>query len=181
MAMDEMKYYGIGMVRTGTSSLCKAFQQMGFKSNHYIGTCDLEIIGEYDFVDDAPIPFMFKIIDAYFPHSKFIYTIRDMESWLVSIEKHFGSKGNKCVRRSVKDRRKEIYGAYKFDRDIFIDAYKKHDKNVKEYFKNRQNDLLTVDICNGEGWDKLISFIGEENIKNNNFNINKFPYLNKRS
>jgi hypothetical protein len=34
-----------------------------------------------------------------------------------------------------------------------------HYKNVLEYFKNRPDDLLIIDICAGQGWEKLCPFL----------------------
>ena len=30
---------------------------------------------------------------------------------------------------------------------------------IKEYFRNRPNDLLVMNICNGEGWKVLCPFL----------------------
>ena len=175
------KYYGIGLGRTGTKSLWEAFQQMGFKSRHYMMSFNLKFIAQYDFINDAPIPFNFKRLDKEFLDSKFIYTIRDIEPWLKSIEKHITKKNTRFIRKRIKLQRIEMYGAYRFERNTFIDAYKKHDKQIREHFKDRPNDLLIMDICNGDGWEKLIPFIGKENIINKGFDCSTslFPRLNK--
>jgi hypothetical protein len=31
---------------------------------------------------------------------------------------------------------------------------------VKEYFRDRPDDLLVMNICAGEGWEKLCPFLG---------------------
>jgi hypothetical protein len=39
----------------------------------------------------------------------------------------------------------------------------RHDREVMEYFKNREEDLLVLDIAAGEGWEKLCPFPWERN------------------
>jgi hypothetical protein len=38
-------------------------------------------------------------------------------------------------------------------------VYRQHLKNVREYFANRPDDLLTLDICGGDAWEPLCSFL----------------------
>ena len=173
------KYYGIGLGRTGTSSLCKAFQKMGFKSKHYMMSFNMSRIRGYDFVNDAPIPSHFEVLDEKFKGAKFIYTVRELDAWLISMEKHLARK--KRITGRKKAARIRIYGSHTFDRKIFTEAYKKHDKKVKEYFRERPQDLLIMNICNGDGWEKLIPFVGEDNIVNKNFDYRSchFPHSNK--
>ena len=52
------------------------------------------------------------------------------------------------------------------DRDSVIEALlaRKHYKydRIKEYFVDRPDDLLVIQICDGEGWQKLCPFLGEK-------------------
>ena len=88
-----MKYFGIGLSRTGTKSLYKAFKLMGFNSKHYLPP--RREVSRYDFVNDLPIPMRYKKLDQKFPGSKFIYTVRDTEAWLKSCKVHFSKKDPK--------------------------------------------------------------------------------------
>ena len=53
-------------------------------------------------------------------------------------------------------------------------AFKENKCNdIKEYFKDRPGDLLVMNICEGEGWEKLCPFLGVP-IPNEPFpNVNK--------
>jgi hypothetical protein len=54
------------------------------------------------------------------------------------------------------------YGVMDFNRDRFSWAYDSHVESVRKYFKKRKKDFLEIDICNGEGWEKLCKFLGCE-------------------
>ncbi len=41
-------------------------------------------------------------------------------------------------------------------------VYDTHVKNVRDYFKDRPDDLLVMNIFEGDGWDRLCSFLGKE-------------------
>jgi len=54
------------------------------------------------------------------------------------------------------------YGALAFhDLERLSYAYDIHCKNVTEYFRNRNEDLLILDITMGEGWEKLCPFLSK--------------------
>ena len=40
-------------------------------------------------------------------------------------------------------------------------VYDLHIKNVREYFRDRHNDFLTMNILEGNGWDVLCPFLGK--------------------
>ena len=43
---------------------------------------------------------------------------------------------------------------------IYVDRYKNHNREVNEYFKDRPDDLLVMDVTAGDGWEKLCPFLG---------------------
>ena len=49
-----------------------------------------------------------------------------------------------------------------------------HNKEVREYFKDRPNDLLVMNICAGDGWEKLCPFLDK------NIPAGPFPYMHKK-
>ena len=57
---------------------------------------------------------------------------------------------------------------------IFIERYEKHNRDVDEYFRNRPDDLLVLDISR-HGWTELCSFLDKPvpNVR--------FPHVNKGS
>ena len=111
----------------------------------------------------------YPILDKEFPQSKFILTIRDKESWLRSV--YFLLKDNWQI--SYTDdgridgllsliRKMHIFHTVDYDDAYFSILYDNHLRNVEHYFKGREQDLLTIDICGGEGWERLCQFLGKE-------------------
>jgi len=112
----------------------------------------------FDAATDSPIAAEFEALDAFYPGSKFIYTVRDVASWLESCSRQFGSKGTKNIWK--KQIRHKLYGADIYDELLFRRAYAAHEAKVMAYFANRPDDLLVLNICGGEGWEKLCPFLG---------------------
>ncbi|HXX53057.1 MAG TPA: sulfotransferase [Thermodesulfovibrionales bacterium] len=160
------KIFNIGFNKSGTTSLSAALNILGIRTIHYMHEGDrlIDIIRDNKknnrkllrgledidgFSDFAGI--LFQELDKQYPNSKFILTIRDMDEWLASREKH--------VTRRKKDRR------YRFepltvDREAWKKRRAEFVQQVSEYFKDRPSDLLIIDICAGEGWEKLCPFLG---------------------
>jgi hypothetical protein len=42
-------------------------------------------------------------------------------------------------------------------------------RDVQEYFKDRPADLLVMNICAGEGWEKLCPFLNRDAIPSRDF------------
>jgi hypothetical protein len=55
-----------------------------------------------------------------------------------------------------------VYGGTRYERERFRRAYETHERSVREYFRERPADLLVLDICAGEGWERLCPFLGCE-------------------
>lgn len=189
-----MKIFGIGLHKTGTTSLSSALQILGYntirfpykflKSSNGELSLDYNKINKYDALCDTPIAYFYKELDKKFPNSKFILTIRDLEKWAKSAKKHF-SITRAILRenfrgKEVKDYIIRLFGTDVFDYEKFVETYKNHNKQVQDYFSNRKEDILLINICNGGGWDKLCSFlkkpIPEEKfpVKNRGLNIKNF-------
>ena len=88
--------FGIGLSRTGTSSLNSALNELGIKSKHFLYfPVSTSIpypyfsLNVYSGALDTPIAANFKKLDKMYPNSKFILTIRDIDSWLESCKKFF--------------------------------------------------------------------------------------------
>jgi len=132
-----------------------------------------EKLADYDSVSDLPIGIYYRELDKLYPGSKYILTTRDEEQWVESAKRHFHI--NKATQKinSWNKMRIETYGCILFDEKKFRSAYREHIRDVREYFKQRPNDLLEVDLCNGPEWDSICEFLGCET-------PNKaFPHMNK--
>ncbi|MEM0993228.1 MAG: sulfotransferase, partial [Bacteroidota bacterium] len=126
------------------------------------------------FTDVSVVPF-YKELDQAFPNSKFIYTVRDRKEWLASCRQY--PRFNKSVFNlpfKIIKLRQEVYGTVKFDKEKFIAAYEKHHEDVMNYFKDRPEDLLVINICKGQKWKPLCQFLNQPLPKA------KFPFANAR-
>src|SRR5262249_30765050 len=107
-------------------------------------------------------------LDRVYPGSKFILTVREKESWLRSCKdelEHADWVARKAFLPEQFWKFKEfilaaVYGVHHFQRDRFSYVYDTHVRNVTDYFKGRENDFLVLDLCAGEGWEKLCPFLG---------------------
>lgn len=172
-----MKIFGIGLSRTGTTTLTKALNILGYSCVHYPHT--LDEIEHYDAATDAPVAIAFKELDQKYPGSKFILTTRDVNSWLKSIEWLFNFHANldrmqEGYRQLVSANRMKTYGTDNYDQTKLLATYRKHTTDVFTYFNNR-SDLLVFDVCTGDGWEKLCLFLGKP-IPNESF-----PNLNAKN
>lgn len=171
--MKRQKVFCIGLGKTGTTSVKEALRILGYR----IIRLPLNWEGITDF--DAALPgvsaAMFKELDAAFPNSKFILTVRDVEGWLKSIERDMSRK--KGVKRDKQKERKKIltlkYGTSEFDAHTFRKAFHEHEAKVSDYFKNRPEDLLVLNVTKSEGWEPLCTFLNEP------VPSLSFPYVNK--
>ena len=158
--MNKVKVFGIGLSRTGTKSLKEAFCFLGYNFYHQPRESIL-FQGNYDGASDVSVTRRYKTLDKKFPNSKFILTVREKDDWLASMETHWLKTGTKETDRSKfsRDNRIAVYGQLTFDKEVFSVKYDQHITDVKQYFKNRPNDLLIMNICGGEEWKKLIPFL----------------------
>jgi hypothetical protein len=152
-----MKIIGVGLSKTATSSLARALGSLGYEVAHY--PRDLSVLDRCDGGCDITVAERFDELDRKYPGSRFIYTTRDLGDWLESCRIHFNFRGvdEDPFAREV---RRRVYGTEGFDEDRFRDTWATHDARVRTYFADRPGDLLEIDICAGEGWEALCSFLG---------------------
>lgn len=161
MRTQTGKVFGIGLSRTGTTSLAVALAMLGYKAIHAESVQQIEL---YEASTDTPVAARYRQLDKRYPHSRFILTVRDMESWLESCRKHWYSLyelSDKNLAIEYAFCRGALYGIEYFDADIFRSAYERHVDGVRAYFKDRPGDLLELNIAAGEGFEKLCPFLGK--------------------
>lgn len=89
----------LGLSRTGTKSLSCALNQLGIQCKHYpydartqrelaSRNARLSILEQYQAIVDISVVPGYPALDRAYPGSKFILTVRDMDSWLVSLKRH---------------------------------------------------------------------------------------------
>lgn len=170
------RIFGIGMSKTGTSSLNEALIQLGFPSVHYPydeetiaqlreGRYRLSVLETHRAITDLPAVPFYAQFDALYPGSRFVLTVRDLDDWLESCETHWRLLtqwwDNVPRFRAVQEFLGAcVYGTIGFDRDRFAWAYETHERNVRHHFRDRPDDLLVLNVCAGEGWERLCPFLG---------------------
>jgi hypothetical protein len=176
------KIFCIGLNKTGTTSLHYAFLMLGLRSLHWAPS-DLDSTGEmmivsktirqemnqslkknkpmlgrwsnYDAYSDIyPIIKKFHILDKQYPNSKFIYTDRDEDAWIKSRVKHINQN------LAAKERGDYDSPFVKIDEPKWRKEKRDHYRAVTEYFADRPQDLLIMNICAGDGFERLAPFLG---------------------
>jgi hypothetical protein len=157
---SQAKVFGIGLSKTGTYSLTHALRILGYRSIHYPPLDDIpSILDRYDAATDTPIACCYEQLDGLFPSSKFILTVRDLSSWLVSAERAFRNKpAPEGWKQTVRLR---LYGAKEWDSCKFAAGYHLHEQRVQSHFQHRPLDLLVMNIVSGDGWEVLCPFLGK--------------------
>ena len=138
--------YGIGLPRTGTTSLSKALEILQFSGESYCmlyqdrvqANC-LEYDSDKKYRVDNSLFKEYKQIANKEQKSKFILTTRDRKTWINSVKK---------FKATVQDMP-----------DII-----EYENEVIEFFKNigRSKDLLIFNIFKGDSWDELCKFVNEK-------------------
>jgi len=154
------KIFGIGLSRTGTTSLSDTIREATrINLIHYPNPVELWDRKSAGAVD-IPVVAEFIELDFHFPHSKFVYTIRDKEEWLDSIVPYFARKKDWSQSGRQVEIRRKVYGDPFPDRYQASLAWDRHDAMVHEYFKNRPEKLFTVNIPGGDTPEALWNFLG---------------------
>jgi hypothetical protein len=170
------KVLGIGLSRTGTLSLALALRQLGYRTAHFAehhgarrglstwlaGDFSADELAGYDAAVDLPVATCYPGLDARYPGSKFILTVREQTGWLASMARLWERRpvtadADSGYRSRV---RLATYGSVAPDPASLADTAVRHRRAVLEYFANRPADLLVLDVCAGDGWDELCGFLG---------------------
>lgn len=176
------KVFCIGFHKTGTTTLEVALKKLGYRVTGSFGTKDPDIaskvhemayamVERFDAFEDNPWPILYKELDARFPGSKFILTRRPAEAWIRSQVKDFATTETP-MRRWIYG---EDAGCPEGNERIYIERYERHNREVLEYFRDRPDDMLVMDIPADAGWEKLCAFLGHD------VPDKPFPHANKAS
>lgn len=150
------KVFCIGYNKTGTTSLGKALESLGFKNSSFNrrvwrklylkGKIDavLNYTARFESFDDLPWlkEDMIPLLDHTFKGSRFIYLERDEEGWKKSFSQWTYSVTGKFL-----------------DCEKGWEDYLNHRAFVMSYFADRQEDLLVLRISDPEGFSKLGKFL----------------------
>jgi hypothetical protein len=159
------KIFGIGMFKTGLTSLGEALANLGYSCSPgewYHGKIfddpwavdapasrrDLLVLHahaqEFDVHIDYPWMFRFREMSTAFPDARFILTVRKPENVARSNRNHRRSRGTTEADLPSEER--------------IIRRYLDHGRMVSDHFQGKQN-LLIMNIEDGDGWEPLCKFL----------------------
>jgi hypothetical protein len=163
---------GIGLNKTGTTSLHRALEILGYRGLHWGGPKTRALVRrameegnpmlsylapEIETITDLEeVTYNFDLAAEQYPQARFILTIRDLDDWVDSRRRH--------VQRN---REAKAAGTYHgpfldIDEPAWRADYQAHEKRVREHFSERSDRLLVFDVSAGEGWTPLCDFLGHE-------------------
>jgi hypothetical protein len=178
--------FGIGLSRTGTTSLTSALAILGYASRHFpddpetqaevrrvIVDCpharpvQLPVLASVDALTDTPVCCIYQPLAESYPEAVFVLTQRDLGAWLASCRRYWAYVASPYFRRfpdadltryaSLINR--WLYGSATFDERMFAHAHAEYHARVEAFFAARPGRLLRLDICAGEGWAALCRFL----------------------
>lgn len=166
-----MKIFGIGLSKTGTTSLAHALEILGYTTRDYPGlvhyspgdltSIDASLLDAHDALTDTPIPSFYRELDVKYPDAKFILTIRDAEGWLKSCKKQFTQKLADKQNEAHTQLFMDLYGCAVYDEQKFLAGYDQFVDGVQEYFRNRPDKVLVMNVAAGDGWETLCPFLNK--------------------
>jgi Sulfotransferase domain len=180
----KQKVFVIGFHKTGTSSLGKALQILGYKVcgslkegmdyedsaigfTEYLLRKGKPLLEKYDAFQDTPWFLLYEELYRTYPKAYFILTVRDPESWLHSVQNHFGTNEypyHKWIYTSL--------DPFK-SRELYLARFNDHNRTIRDFFKGKDNFMeFSIET---DGWKQLAGHLGLK------IPMTKFPYANKAS
>jgi hypothetical protein len=160
----------VGQPKTGTKTLADIFLKLNLKTNSnplcineeniilLDNNFKLFIDAEYDILEknleyydafhDIPYSYNYEYIYNKYQYSKFILTIRDSEDWFKSLY-NYQFIVNAVDKRIIF----KLYGYEYIDitnKYNVINSYEKYNQNVINFFKDKPNSLLVINIINSD-------------------------------
>jgi hypothetical protein len=165
------RIFGIGLNKTGTSSLHEALTILGFRSLHDGGPevhnavkCAVDdgepLLSNLDqrfdaFSDIGVLSRRFRMLDTQYPGSHFVLTVRPVDVWIDSRRRH--------VERNVARKAAGEYdGTFVVvDEAKWTAEWDLHMERVHTFFARRGN-FFEVDLTKNPEWGPLCRFLGVE-------------------
>jgi len=181
----KQKVFGIGLNKTGTSSLGAYFERLGYyhsfetyssrKLNRFLKDENylFKEASRFDMHEDWPWAFVYEKIFYRFSDAKFILTLRETP------EKWFNSLLNTTIRHGPNPQNLIFYGSEAIKPEMkkrLIEQYNNHTKKVINFFENNNamDKLLILKTNDIDKEEKICSFLGIQ------FNPKiKYPHMNK--
>lgn len=168
MNLRSPKIFGIGLNKTGTTTLGQCGRLLGLRCTSFdrdllddwVERRDLARITarveRFDLFEDWPWPLVYRELDLLFPGSKFVLTVRrSPEAWLDSLKRH------SMRTHPTKHCRKLAYGYdYPHGREQeHLDFYAAHNAAAREYFQDRSGDFAELCWERGDGFAELCALL----------------------
>ena len=166
------KVFGIGLNKTGTSTLGECLVTLGYRHRSYSYAlvqqlqrgerqAVLSSYRSWESFEDWPTPWLFRDLDRHYPGSLFILTRRkSVETWLNSIREH----ALRTAWREGAIVRNAFYGSPypQLAPGLYQQVYEEHIAQVRVHFKDRPQQLLELCWEDGDGWDRLCGYLDRE-------------------
>jgi len=163
-----MKVFCMGLPKTGTTSIGKAFDILGLKHNAATDStlairdiCNgsykyiTEQINEFEAFEDTPYHLIYDWLHYMYPDAKFILTERlNEQKYLNSLLNESQYKKESGIHQ-LKKSAQFGFPYVRNNEEAVIEYYLNHNKTIKEKFEN----VLTMNFEKGDSWEKLCSFL----------------------
>ncbi len=184
-----MRLLVAGLSRTGTTSIHQAAQYLGLQSLHHDlrrlngaldGSLDsFRVYDDVDVVGDIPSALFHEALCSAYPDATVVLTIRDEDSWWVSVEGYLMAKAEQDAspgrrrpatllsrrrRRQAqkvelqREWRRFAYGSAEPRERLWREAYRRHNDDVLR--RTPPERLLIMDVTRGDGWPTLCRALG---------------------
>lgn len=180
---SEKKIFIIGLPRTGTTSVCAAMLNLGYKVAHTAYTD--RAFESAKVIADTPIFCDYQHLDNAYPNAKFIYLERSLDKWLPSIQQLLLRMHNNLARDDggfnpiIKRCYLDTFAPYSLDNinsfTFLTNCYQQHFTQAKHYFHQRKEDFLSIDISANNSFEQLVKFL---ELEEDNLAIKTFEKLN---
>lgn len=166
----HLKVLGLGLSKTGTTSLGLALEALGYRNYDCPGA--ISRLDGFDSATDCTPALWWR--KGRITADKYIITLRSLDDWLKSIKAHWARnchkfEGHRQKAPAMWEMRHYFYAGNDFDEDIFRKAYSLHKEEV---LKNAK-PLLVYYLCEGEGWEPLCEFLDKP------IPDHPFPHVNR--
>jgi hypothetical protein len=174
----SVKIFGIGTMKTGTSSLGHFLERNGLKKyeDWTMGAILedpetlLKSVNKYEVFEDFPWQIIYKEAYRIYPDAYFILTVRDSpEEWFNSMYRH-------VLKDGPNQQSKHFYGYYcpsHKNREDFIRQYIDNNAEIIDFFSNKPGKLLVLPTSEPNKVKKLEEFLQMRFIK-----CKEYPHSN---
>ncbi len=184
------KIFGIGLSKTGTTSLAAALEILGWQTAHFRNPITHAVIEHADFdlfdaLNDGPVSAHFEVLHAKYPNAQFICTTRPFASWQDSVRAHRIRVRGTDVPRDIDAiaaaegpdsplaARLPIHDSIWRHADL-ASVHANWADRVDRFFADKPGKLLRFSVFEGDGWEALCGFLKAE------VPAASFPHSNSR-